>query len=98
MTNNELIISQTLQYHDLSASAIAKATKLSQPTVSRVLKKMPVLKLGGGRSTVFALIESPEPISLHQMDTDGDISILGKLYQQPSGRTLLVLYKKPSHL
>ena len=89
MTNNELIIRQTLQYQNLSASTIAKATGLSQPTVSRTLKKMLVLKLGGGRSTVFALIETIEPISIYQANAEGNISIIGKLYRQPNGRTLL---------
>lgn len=90
MPDNKEHINRVLQYDNLSASEIAKITGLSQPTVSRALKKMPALKLGGGRSTVFALVDSAEGIPIYQVGIQGSISLLGRLYQQPQGRTLVL--------
>lgn len=51
---------------------------------------MPALKLGGGRSTVFALVDSAEGIPIYQVGIQGSISLLGRLYRQPQGRTLVL--------
>ncbi len=90
MSKNEPVIRQVLQYKNMSSSAIAKATGLSQPTVSRALKKMPVLKLGGGRSTLFALVIDNEPKPLYQVDAQGQILKIGDLFEQPNERMVLV--------
>lgn len=90
MSSNEALISHALLYENLSASAIAAKTGLSQPTVSRALKKMSALKLGGGRSTVFALVESKQSDALFEVNTAGNISTLGELHYQPNERTVLV--------
>ncbi|MDG4811449.1 HipA domain-containing protein [Hydrogenovibrio sp. 3SP14C1] len=90
MTHNEELIRHALKYENLSSSAIAKMTGVSQPTVSRTLKKMPVIKLGGGRGTLFALVETNAPKSLYEINKAGLVSQLGYLYRQPEGRMLLV--------
>jgi len=90
MSSNETLISRVLRYENLSSSAIAKVTKLSQPTVSRALSKMLVLKLGGGRSTVFALLETQECFPLFQVNEAGRITQLGHLYRLTENRTVLV--------
>lgn len=89
-------IQQALRYVNLSASAIAKATGLSQPTVSRALKKLPVVKLGAGRGTVFAWVEAEAPEPLYEINETGDVIHLGDLYRQPENRTLLV--RETSHI
>lgn len=90
MTKNEKIITQTLQYENLSASAIANKSGLSQPTVSRALQNMPVIKIGGGRSSRFALVKPGHSHPLYHVNTEGLISELGELYQQTNSRSLLV--------
>lgn len=80
MTKNEKIISQALQYENLSASAIANKSGLSQPTVSLALQNMPVIKIGGGRSSRFALVQPGHSHPLYQINTEGFISELGELY------------------
>jgi hypothetical protein len=89
-------IQQALRYGNLSSSAIAKATGLSQPTVSRALKKLPVVKLGAGRGTLFAWVETEEPEPLYEIDETGSVLQLGHLYRQPENRTLLV--REKSHI
>lgn len=93
MTKNEEIVLRALQHDNLSSTDIAQATQLSQPTVSRTLKGMHVIKLGGGRSTVFALIDSRPPLSLYQVSSEGMISLIGELYFQSGGRMVLNLKK-----
>ncbi|MGE4500905.1 MAG: HipA domain-containing protein [Hydrogenovibrio sp.] len=96
MSSHLEAIQQALRYDNLSSSAIAKATGLSQPTVSRALKKLPVVKLGAGRGTVFAWVEAKEPEPLYEIDETGDVFHLGDLYRQPESRTLLV--REKSHI
>ena len=93
MSSHLETIQQALKYENLSSSAIAKATGLSQPTVSRALKKLPVVKLGAGRGTQFAWVEEEEPEPLYEIDEAGNIFLLGHLYRQPESRTLLVREK-----
>lgn len=90
MTHNEELIRHVLKYENLSSSTISKRTGVSQPTVSRTLKKMPVIKLGDGRGTLFALVETNAPESLYEISEAGLVSQLGNLYHQPEGRMLLV--------
>ncbi|MDR9498214.1 MAG: HipA domain-containing protein [Hydrogenovibrio sp.] len=91
MARHETRITQALQYENLSASALAKLTGISQPTVSRTLKKLPVLKLGAGPKTVFALMDASWPCEpLYEINANGRVSRLGDLYRQPQDRTLLV--------
>jgi hypothetical protein len=93
MAHHETQITQALQYENLSASALAKRTGISQPTVSRTLKKLPVLKLGAGPKTVFALLDSAWPgEGLFEIQPNGQVSRLGDLYRQPYDRTLLVTH------
>ncbi len=96
MSSHLEAIQQALRYDNLSSSAIAKTTGLSQPTVSRALKKLPVVKLGAGRGTVFAWVEAEEPEPLYEIDETGDVFHLGDLYRQPENRTLLV--REKSHI
>jgi len=93
MPNHQDLITQVLRYKNLSSSAIANITGISQPTVSRTLKNMPVLKLGGGRATVFALLEHENPEPLYKIDEAGTIVHIGDLYQQTESRTLLLQTK-----
>ena len=90
MQAKQTLLTQALKYENLSASALAKLTGLSQPTVSRTLQKMPVRKLGAGRNTVFALLASETPIPLYQVSANGRILPLAELYLQPEGRSLLI--------
>lgn len=90
MSKNEDRILRELQYENLSSLEISKRTGISQPTVSRALKGLPVIKVGGGRSTAFALIDIDSTSQLQQVSESGRISNIGDLYIQPSGRTLLI--------
>lgn len=90
MSDKIELIANALRYENLSSLEIAKRTGFSQPTVSRLLRKLPVIKLGGGRSTVFALTQSMEPIALREIDLHGNFIALGELYLQSGDRTLLV--------
>lgn len=90
MIHNEALIRHALKHENLSSSALAKRTGVSQPTVSRTLKKMPVIKLGGGRGTLFALVETDASESLYEINETGLVSQLGNLYRQPENRMLLV--------
>jgi len=94
MHSNEELIKNVLKYENLSSSAIAKATGISQPTVSRALKKLPVIKIGAGRSTVFALIEPQSPQPLYKINKIGNITCLGHLHHQPQNRILLLQESK----
>jgi len=84
------LIANALSHENLSSLAVSKRTGISQPTVSRLLKKLPVIKLGAGRSTVFALTYNNEPMPLRAIDSHGNFIELGDLYLQPGDRTLLV--------
>ncbi|MBO1927038.1 HipA domain-containing protein [Thiomicrorhabdus sp. 6S2-11] len=90
MADNKQLILDALRYEMLSSRDIAKRTGISQPTVSRVLKTLPVLKLGGGRSTVFALLTQPEALPLYQVDEGGKLLLLGSLYRRLDGASVLV--------
>lgn len=94
MHSNEELIKNALKYENLSSSAIAKATGISQPTVSRALKKLPVIKIGAGRSTVFALLEQQSPEPLYKINKIGNITCLGHLHHQPQNRILLLQESK----
>ncbi len=96
MSSHLEAIQQALRYDNLSSSVIAKTTGLSQPTVSRALKKLPVIKLGAGRGTLFAWVETQEPEPLYEVDETGSVFYLGDLYRQPENRTLLV--REKSHI
>lgn len=90
MADNKQKILDALRYEMLSSRDIAKRTGISQPTVSRVLKNLPVLKLGGGRSTVFALLAKADGLPLYQVDSKGQMLLLGTLYERPDEATVLV--------
>lgn len=90
MADNKQTVLEALRYEMLSSRDIAKRTSLSQPTVSRVLKTLPVLKLGGGRSTVFALLAKANGLPLYQVDPKGQLLHLGTLYERPDEATVLV--------
>jgi len=94
MHSNEEIIKNVLKYQNLSSSAIAKATGISQPTVSRALKKLPVIKIGAGRNTVFALVEEQSSIPLYKINKIGNITCLGHMHHQPQNRILLLQESK----
>lgn len=90
MQDNKTLILHELRYENLSSSQIAKRTGLSQPTVSRALKSLPVIKIGGGRTTVFALIdELKSSETLYQVADNGKFYSLGELHPQPYGRMVL---------
>jgi hypothetical protein len=82
-------ITNALSYENLSSLEISKRTGMSQPTVSRLLKKLPVIKLGAGRATTFALTHG-NPVPLFVIDPQGKFALLAELYRQPGNRTLLV--------
>lgn len=94
MHSNEELIKNALKYENLSSSAIAKATGISQPTVSRTLKKLPVIKVGAGRNTVFALVEQQSPEPLYKINKIGNITCLGHMHHQPQNRILLIQESK----
>lgn len=94
MTPNEELIKQALRYENLSSSAIAKSTGISQPTVSRALRNLPVIKIGAGRGTLFAWLEKEIPQPLYEINESGIVLPLGELYQQPENRTLLLQESK----
>lgn len=83
-------ILDALRYEMLSSREIAKRTGISQPTVSRVLKTLPVLKLGGGRSTVFVLLAKADGLPLYHIDEKGQLLLLSSLYERPDEATVLV--------
>lgn len=93
-SSNEQIIEGLLQYENLSSLEIANRTPLSQPTVSRALANLPVIKIGAGRSSAFALLKDTNPISLYEVDEFGRINLLGELYRQPNNRSILVQGKR----
>lgn len=82
-------VESALALDNLSASKIARKTGLSQPTISRTLKKMPVVKLGKGRGTRFALIDSNYLFSFYTISEVGNINRTAQFAVQPDGRTLL---------
>jgi len=90
MPSNEMLVEHALQYENLSASEVAKRTGISQPTVSRVLKKMQVIKLGAGRSSLFARVNSLQDLSLYQVSGLGQFQCVGNLYRQLENRSVLV--------
>jgi hypothetical protein len=91
MTDNITRILRELRYENLSSLEISKRIGISQPTVSRCLKSLSVIKIGGGRSSAFALIENEvSDHYLYQANENHLIAQIGKLYQQPEGRTLLI--------
>ncbi|WP_319558097.1 HipA domain-containing protein [Thiomicrorhabdus sp.] len=90
MADNKETILHALRYEMLSSRDIAKRTGISQPTVSRVLKTLPVLKLGGGRSTIFTLLAKQDSLPLYQVDATGKLVRIGVLYERPDEETVLV--------
>src|SRR5690554_3157297 len=81
----------TLQSDNLSSREIARRTGISQATVSRTLKSLPVIKLGRARASVFAAVLPDQTWSLYKVTPGGHIVEIGTLYRQPSERTLLRL-------
>lgn len=82
-------LEQYLAYENLSSVQLAQRSGLSQPTVSRALKQLPVKKIGRGRSTRFALLQNPEPLSLFKVNQAGEIVPNGQLYLLTENRTLI---------
>lgn len=76
---------QALASDNLSASEIARISGLSQPTVSRTLQKMPVVKLGKGRGTRFALIDPDYLFNFYTVSEAGDILKTAQFAYQPDG-------------
>lgn len=89
MNDNVLQISGILEHEDLSASEIARRTGISQPTVSRTLKKLPVIKLGKARASVFSLVNSTTPKTLYQVLPSSQIMELAQLYAKPHAKFLI---------
>lgn len=79
-----------LAYDNLSSLEIAKQTGLSQPTVSRTLKKMSVIKLRAGRTSCFAKVKIGHELSLFQINEQGGVIKIGVLYLQPNQRSVIV--------
>lgn len=82
-------LEQYLAYENLSSVQLAQRSGLSQSTVSRALKQMQVKKIGKGRSTRFALLQNPDPLSLFKVNQIGEIVSIGKLYQLTENRNLI---------
>lgn len=89
MNKYHSILANALFSRNLSASELARQTGLSQPTVSRALQGLPVIKLGQGRASVFAWVDDVAGHPLYAIDTDGKPQLVGQVYRQPDGRVLL---------
>jgi len=86
----EQAVENLLYYENLSASEIARRTGLSQATVSRTMGKLPVLKVGKARNTVFVLLDEPQQgYPLYAVNEAGKPDLLGTLFVQPNNRTLV---------
>ena len=83
-------LAKALFAENLSASEIARRTGLSQPTVSRALNKASVIRIGQGRSSLYAWVDTVEGHPVYAINTSGKVNTIATLYRQPDGRTLLV--------
>ena len=90
MEKHRPAIAKALFTENLSASEIARRTGLSQPTASRALANLPVIRLGKGRASVYAWVESVEGHPVYAVDPDGQVNLLATLYRQPDSRILLI--------
>jgi hypothetical protein len=87
-------LAQALFSENLSSAELARRTGISQATISRTLKQLPVIKLGAGRNSVFAWVDESNGYPLYAVNTQGQPELLATLYRQPAGQTLLVKTKQ----
>lgn len=90
MDKHTQTLAKVLFAENLSASEIARRTGLSQPTVSRALNKAPVIRIGQGRASLYAWVDTAEGHPVYAITTSGKVNAIATLYRQPNGRTLLV--------
>lgn len=87
-------LAQALFSENLSSAELARRTGISQATISRALQQLPVIKLGAGRSSVFAWVDEPLGHPLYAINTQGQPQLIATLHRQPAGQTLLVKGKQ----
>lgn len=90
METHKPAIAKALFAENLSASEIARRTYLSQPTISRALRNLPVIQLSKGRSSLYAWVESVEGHPVYAIDAAGQVDLVATLYRQPDSRVLLL--------
>ncbi len=79
--NQDLVRKLLRQRGALSALEITSALKLKQPTFSRLVSQMTdILTIGSGRSRVYALPRSPEPLPILKIDENSRAVNLGGLH------------------
>ena len=83
-------IESALYRENLSSAELARRGRFSQASISRALQKLPVIKLGAGRNTVFAWVKDVTGEPLYAVNTIGQPQLIAQFYQQPQERTLLV--------
>ena len=80
-------IQNALAQQNLSSVQIARKTDMSQPTISRALKNLPVIQIGAGRASRFAWIDAA-PTDVFILNQQGEAQKQGQLFLQPNGRCL----------
>lgn len=82
-------LAKLLAKENLSSLQLSQRTGISQPTVSRALKDLPVIKIGAGRISRFALIEPDKSHPLFKVSEQGELNQIATLYVQPNQRCIL---------
>lgn len=80
---------------NLSSAQIASQTGISQPTISRALKQLPVMQLGLGRASRFGWIEPESQTDIFRIDHAGEAQKCGQILLQPNQRLLLIRPDQP---
>lgn len=90
MNDNQKKLAKLLALDNLSSVQLAKQSGLSQPTVSRALKNLPVIQIGGGRSSRFAWIDETATTDIFIIDQSGEAQKCAQLFLQPNERCLFM--------